>query len=225
MDKSIIDTIYSLLIDWAEAWAPWLPLITWLIFGRRHKAATAPVVWYFLTAMGLGAAIDIIWKYNNFMPDWAKDNNLLYNLLSMARSIVFSVFFLQKLRGRFKLVYWAMLGLYACFVVYNYSVLATIFSYGSFGVSSESVLLLVAGILFLLQLLQNDDVVEYNHIPGFWFAMAVIVYSAANFSIFLIYSKLVEIESFWATYIWDAHNVFYVLFCLLASKGFYESKR
>ena len=220
--------LHSLLHEsyhWAEAWAPLIAIAAWWMFGRKNAEITHPVVWYFVGAFLLGTGIDLIWKLNDYMPPYLRNNNVLYNTQSIFRALIFGLFFNRTLKGKFRQAMQVAAAVYAVFIVANYVFISGILQFSSFGIAAESILQMFIGILFLFQLLNDDDDKSYARMPAFWFSVGLTLYAAVDFSTFLIYSMLIDQNLELATEIWGGHNAFYIVFCLLCAMGFYESRR
>jgi hypothetical protein len=199
--KSIIHTPF----DWMEVWATFFPIAMWL-WVKKNKQKVQPTIWYFFIAFFVFIIIDVIWKLNDFLPEIIRDNNIFYNILSILRVIFFVIFFLRILEDQFRkiLVFSSLIYpvvIVGCFIVFHKNL--SFFNYNSVTTTSESVILMMACILYLFQLLQSDVVIKFGRQPEFWISSGLIIFEAANFTINLTYSLLVdqkvstEIATYW----------------------------
>jgi drug/metabolite transporter (DMT)-like permease len=214
-------------LDWfdlTEAWAPLFPLLVWLWLGKDAKKKLQPTQWYFICALVLNTAIDFIWKFNDFIPVWAQNNNLLYNLQSPLRVGIMVYFFQRLLVPRYQKVARIALGLYAAFLLINYSLFQNIAHYSSRANTAEPLVVILVCLLYLFQMFADDEILSYRKNPAIYLAIGLLIYEMANFAIFLFYSHLIVTSEEFAVQIWHVHNAFYLLFCLLSAKGYYESR-
>ena len=90
--------IFSLLkeiFDWAEVWAILIPLLALrkTIVGR---STLRPIILYLYLAFALNVAIMLIWKQGKLgLSLGIKNNNPIYNLLSILRFYLFSWYFIS----------------------------------------------------------------------------------------------------------------------------------
>src|SRR5260221_14478678 len=95
------------ILDWSEVWAPLIPLA--ILISRKQKSVwRRPMLWYLVIAILLSIIADVIWQRRHLGIDgWLQNhfyffyedggqtfkNNLLYNLQSIFRFLLFSWFF------------------------------------------------------------------------------------------------------------------------------------
>jgi hypothetical protein len=217
-------------LDWAEVWLLFIPLSILLFFKLDYKRIE-PIQIYFIIALFLNLAIDITWKYREaFLErgwDWSlvRDNNLLYNLQSVTRVVLFTIFLSQFLSSRYKkILKWSLI-IYSSALLLNFVFFESPLNFSSRIFSAESLFLLTVCILYFFSILNNDQIFSYREQPAFWIAIGLSLYEASNFSIFLFYTILISKAKNFAFIIWDVHNIFYAVLCIFSAKAFYQSRR
>ena len=223
--------IIRIIFDWSEVWALLIPLIIFIIRKPPYNWVN-PVKWYLLTALLLNVSIDFVWYVNKYdlwgsVKDDRWNNNIFYNLHSIARLIFFSWFFIL-LRQRFMHRIKAIIPFgFLLFVLINFIFYENFFPQGSKeGFSSrllatEAALLLFYCLQYFIFMMMEDKTISLSHQPGFWIVTGLSIYVSVNFFIFLFYSYLFSVKVF-AAHIWDVHNIVFILLCLFITKQFYQ---
>jgi hypothetical protein len=211
--------------DWTEAWAPLIPIAAWLLLPAAKKNFATPTQWYFFIALVINIIIDVSWKFKHQLGGWAQDNNVFYNIQSLIRALLFLAFFYRIQSGLFKTATRWIAILYLVFVVANYIWLEPIETYASKGASAEALALLVACLLYLFKILSDDEIPRISQDPYFWITIGLLLYVTTNFAIFLGYASLMITAAEFAVVIWDIHNAFYLLFCILAAKAYFGHRQ
>ena len=252
MFEALFKSIIHDPFDWVEVWATLFPILTWFWI-KKNKHEVHPTIWYFIIAFFLNICIDVIWKLYYFLPENLRDNNVFYNVQSIIRVIIFLLYFNRILLGQFKkiLVFAAVLYpivIIGSLIVFYKSI--SFFNYNTITTTTESILLMLASILYLFQLLQLDVIVRFRRQPAFWISLGLIFFEATIFTINLTYSLLVnqnyshELSIHWnrgdylnfynsyqqslndfAIKIWLIPNLAYLMFCLFITKAYYELQR
>lgn len=217
--------IIQLLLDWSEVWAVCIPAA--ILLTKKQPAVLKPVVFYVWTALAINILIDLTWKLRNVIPTEYNSNNYLYNLHSVIRFFLFSIFFIglkQPFLVRFKKL---LPFLYLVFLMVNFAFSEDFFNYWAF----SSRLLSVEAICLLFYVLQyylykiTESVETYSFKADFWIVTGLGIYVTINFFIFLLYNDLeVRMQNFAVT-LWNVHNITYIVFNIFLAKGFYESRK
>ncbi len=215
--------ILNLILDWSEVWALLIPL-TVLLYFPKQPHFYRPIIAYLCIALLINLCIDVIWKFKYSLPLNFRNNNLLYNLHSIIRFLLFSSFFIklnQPFLNRLKIIIpIALLILVALNFIYFESILFVSSRLFTF----EAAALLFFCLQYFLFILQTDTTSVKGQ-PGFWVVMGLSIYVAASFFIFLFYQTLANNYRNLAFIVWDIHNVFYIILCIFIGKAFYESKQ
>jgi hypothetical protein len=213
----------KLILDWSEVWAVIIPLS----FCTKQPGAFRPVVWYLWIALIINLLVDLTWKFRTQLPAAYNSNNYLYNLHSLLRFFLFSLFF-NKLKQPFFIYIKKVLPVvFLIFLVVNFRFYEHFFNYWIF----SSRLLSVEAFLLLFYCLQyyifiiNEDINVNIFTADFWIVTGLGIYMTINFFIFLLYNELtLQLQSF-AISLWNVHNISFVVFNLFLAKGLYDSRQ
>ena len=201
------------ILDWSELWATMLPVIVWLFIKPKQKIFR-PVIIYLLCALVLYFLIDL--GYLGIF----KNNNLIYNILSIVRLLFFLWFFHllhipsnKNIKKSATII--LLLSLLAILVFEN----VRNFNSEIFGV--EAIVLIIYCINFFLKTL-NADAVESNINIALLIVTGLAIYESCCFFVFLFYSNLAETDIPFAVNLWNVHNIVYIIMCLYFSRAFFE---
>jgi hypothetical protein len=213
----------QLIINWSEAWAPVICLITYLLCNKKTAGASLLLV-YVVAAIILNWLADFEWQCHYLMPRWLNSNNILYNIHSIVRTSVFATIFIRFAADKKeKLFNFFLLLLYLLFALINFIFIQSIMIFSSNLFSAEDIILLIMSLRCLWHIFSDANNKDYLRRPLFWIASGISIYEAADFFIFVFYSSLLHSQTYFAAHIWNMHDGFYVLFCLFLSKAIYES--
>jgi hypothetical protein len=223
-------SIFRRIFDWSEVWALLIPL-TVLIICKPKPNWLKPVKWYLITALLLNVSLDLVWyvnKYNLFdsYPGHRWNNNIFYNLNSMARLLYFAWFF-NLLQQRFMHRIKAIIPyVFIIFLLINFIFFENLFPFGKMEVFStrllatESAFLLFYCLQYYIYLIVEEKTTKINWQPGFWIVLGLSIYVAVNFFIFLFYDYLSKMYDRFAVNMWDVHNIVFILLCLFIVRQF-----
>src|SRR5689334_17887979 len=95
-----MNKIIANILMWSEVWALLIPLAI-IIFQRGKRPGMRPIIIYVIVGLFLNLSATMISVYRLQLPVWLQNNNILYNLHSMARVFLFSWFIinLNLIRG------------------------------------------------------------------------------------------------------------------------------
>lgn len=220
---------FQIILDWSEVWALLIPLFI-LLFKLRQPSFFNPIILYLGLAFFLNFIIDIGWKYSGEEPSWYYPNNYLYNIHSIIRFACFSAFFIRlkqpyKLNLKKALPYVTLILILLNFLFFENFFYAKSFS--SRLMATESALLLFYCLLYYLYKLSEEDVeVEKERPPDFWVVTGLSIYVVINFFYFLFYKRLVERGDIdFVVFMWNLHNITFIILCVFIAKAFYENNR
>lgn len=213
--------VIQLIIDWSEVWALLIPLF----IRKKQPALYKPVVFYVWAALFINLSIDVIWKCRALLPAAYNSNNYLYNIHSIIRFLLFSLFFI-RLKQPFLVTLKIIIPIiFSLFLLVNFGFYEHFFNYYMF----SSRLLSVEAFLMLLYVFQYyffkiNETVDVNiFTPDFWIVTGLGIYMAFNFFIFLLYNELtLRLQSF-AISLWNVHNISFIVFNLFLAKSLNES--
>jgi hypothetical protein len=212
------------IFDWSEVWALLIPL-TVLFLKKRQPAFNKPVIIYIWIALLLNTGIDLTWKLRLSLPVAFQSNNYLYNIHSVVRLLLFSLFFIELKQPFLVKVKKAIPFLFIGFVIVNFCFYQNFFDYWQLSsrlLSIEAALLLFYCIQYYLFKIKEDEEVNKAH-PDFWIVTGLGIYVTANFVIFLLYNELTRRLQNFAISLWNIHNITYIILNVFIAKGFYES--
>lgn len=216
------------LSDWSEVWALLLPLTVLLLYKPGGKVVR-PLVLYVIIAFFLNLLATIM-AQSAGLPGWLKNNNILYNIHSVVRVVLFSWYILSVRRSLFPLNLKTLLIVYLAGVAINFIFLETPFLLSSRLFSAESIILLIICLFYFLRSILDDSSTNWLSHSSFLVGTGICLYEALTFFIFLFFYPLHNRNSAY----WDPsfaiatmriYTVIYVLLCLLLALGLYKSRR
>ncbi|MBI5857038.1 MAG: hypothetical protein HZB42_05240 [Sphingobacteriales bacterium] len=223
--------MYHLIIDWAEAWAPLIPLF--FILRKKNKIPwLKPVSIYIWVALLLNLAATLLWKYKVAWGikegDFLWSNNFLYNIHSIIRLLLFSWFFIllkQRFMHRIKAV---LPFLFLILVAVNFIFFEDFFNrqmLSSRLLATEAAILLFYCLQYYIFLMLEDRSTSLKKQPGFWIVTSLTFYVAVSFFIFLFYTHLVNEDWEFAVDIWDVHNIAFIFLCIFIAIQFHRDAK
>jgi hypothetical protein len=221
-----MNNLVKSILDWSEVWSLGIPLAI-LIWKGKQPGVNKPVVYYIYFALFTNLCIDLIWKLRTAIPEPYNGNNYLYNIHSIVRFLLFSVYFIRLRQPFLVKTKKLLVPAFVLFLVINFSFFEHFFNYQVFSsrlLSVEAIFLLFYTLQYYLFMLQVDEGISTNR-SDFWIATGLGIYVAVNFFIFLLYNKLTKELLNFAVIIWNVHNVSYILLNIFLAKAFYEAKR
>ncbi len=210
----------TIIWEWSEVWATIIPLTIFFIKKPKEKNLQ-PVIAYLVIAFFLNTFSDIIWKFKDDMPVILQGkNNLLYNIHSICRLMLFIVFFkLVEGTNSKRRFHWLMY-ISAILIIVNFKFFGEFFKLDSPLFTLEAIVLLVLCILYFLQLLKSEKV-NAQFDPFLIIITGLAIYESASFFIFLFFDELVLRNTPFAAILWKVHNAFYLIFCIFIARAFY----
>lgn len=221
-----MDKLFRSILDWSEVWALVIPLAV-LLWKGKQPGVNKPVVYYVYFALFINLCIDLIWKLRTVIPEPYNGNNYLYNVHSIVRFLLFSMYFIRLRQPFLVRIKKLLVPVFILFLVINFGFFERFFNYWMFSsrlLSVEAVFLLFYTLQYYLFMLQVDDGISTGR-SDFWIATGLGAYVAINFFIFLLYNKLTKELVNFAVIIWNVHNISYVILNIFLAKSFYEAKR
>lgn len=213
----------QLVLDWSEVWAILIPIIIY----KKQPVLYRPVVSYLWCALFINLTIDFVWKFRMVIPSAYNSNNYLYNVHSIIRFCLFTLFFVQLNQPFLVWVKKIVPILFLIFFVINFGWYEHFFNYSMF----SSRLLAVEAFFLLFYVLQyylfkiNENVEVNIFTPDFWIITGLGIYMVINFFIFLLYNELsIRLQTF-AISLWNVHNISYIIFNLFIAKSLHESSK
>ncbi len=214
----------------SEVCALFIPLAIFLFY-KINRRPVKEIILYLWISLFLNTIIVVL----TFLPDYfdtkkfpflLQNNTIEYNILSVVRVTLFTLYFIRNGQDMLKLQMKIILGFFLVFVLINFSFLespVTMFSSRLF--TAESVVLLFFCIFYYLNSINQEKNENLKKQPVFWIVTGLSIYEAVNFTIFLLFTYLIKNYTFFAQNIWNIHNISFIILCLFITKAFYESKQ
>jgi hypothetical protein len=227
--------IFRTIFDWSEVWALLIPLASLIIFKPSNKWVR-PVKWYLFTALLLNIIIDFIWYVNKieihtdfiFSIDkkaqeiiW--NNNICYNLNSIARLLFFSWFFATQGKA-FRVITKIIPIVFLTGVILFFTFLKSIFFVSSYLLATEAGLLLIYCLWYTNKIMREDKPSATTSYPQYWVAGGLTLYTSVNFFIFLFYDYLNANYDTFLVRTWDVHNFLFIILCICVAIAFYNER-
>ena len=216
------------LIDWSEFWAPLIAFLFIYLFAKTNyrPLSSKILIGYLLIAICLNLMADFSWKFNKSLPEAFRVNHIYYNIHSIVRTILFSLYFYIHPYFRPKKLLPLLLSLYTLLGLSFFIFFKSILKFSSPLFTVEAIaLLILCSRYFLTYLKDNDEKRKIDNKGYIWVVSGLIFYEAINFFIFLSFTMLMSEEGRFANELWYIHNVSYVIFCACLTKAIYESRR
>lgn len=146
------------------------------------------IYFYLIVSIILGAGSDILGRMIG-------NNMLFYSSFMLIQFGVLSMFYLQVIRKpSAKKIIKVVLALAAIVYVLDITVLEGHKQSSSIFISFRNAAVIVYGIIFFLQLLHDEDLVErsvyINTLPSFWYNSGLFIYTCCSFLMYLSYNFL-----------------------------------
>jgi hypothetical protein len=231
----MILSILRSIFDWSEVWALLIPLI--FVIRCKPKANwQKPVKWYLITALLLNVSLDFVWYVNKYRlfdsyPGHRWNNNIFYNLNSVARLFFFAWFF-NSLHQRFVHRIKAIIPyIFLLFLLVNFIFFENFFPFGlkelfsSRLLATESAFLIFYCLQYYIYLIVEEKTTKIALQPGFWIVTGLSIYVAASFFIFLFFDYLNDANSKFAVSIWDVHNIAFIILGISIAMQFLQECR
>lgn len=216
--------MFDTIINWSEVWALLIPLL-FLIIYRSGAKELQPLKWYVFIALLLNTVSTLSFWYNAQMPGFLKNNNILYNLNSLARVFFFSWYILLITPKQHKYLPRVLLMVYLVFVLVNFSLFENPLFFSTRLFIAESVVLLFLGISFMLRSIQDETVVNWTKQPSFIVCVAIVLYEAITFFIFLFILPLAEKDPQFGLLMLKVYKIAFIIFCIMLAITFRNYSR
>lgn len=214
------------ILDWSEVWALVIPLFI-LAIRPKQPVYFRPVIIYLWLSLFLDILIDIGYVYRGHVPHWLNPNNYLYNVLSIVRFICFSSFFIL-LRQPFLVTLKKILPVLSlAFLLINFIFFEDFFNPITFSsrlFATEAGLLLFYCLQYYLYNIQEEKISAQRQ-PEFWVVTGLSIYVIFNFLYFLFYTSLIANHVDFVVFMWNFHNISFIILCIFIGKGLISAKK
>jgi hypothetical protein len=212
---SLLDSI----LNWSEVWALLIPLLFLIIYKKDNKELT-PLKWYVVIGLILNTVSTISFIYNPQMPSYLKNNNIFYNLHSLARVLFFSWYILLISPKQHRYLCRMLVTGYLIFVVVNFIFFENPLFFSTRVFAAESVVLLFLGISFMLRSMQDETITNWTGHPSFLVCSGIVLYEAATFFIFLFILPLAVKDPQFGLLMLKVYKICFIILCILLAITF-----
>lgn len=174
-----------------------------------------PIVLYVGIAFALNLAATLSSVYRNSLPSSLQNNNILYNLNSMARVILFGWYILSLKLIRSSWLPKTVLPVYFIFLLINFIFLESPLFLSSRLLSAESIVMLVLCLFFFMRSMQDDSDINWLKHPSFLVCIGISLYEAINFFIFLFFYPLLQSNLEFGMLTMKIFSISYIILCIL----------
>lgn len=216
--------ILDKIISSSEVLALLIPLFI-IILHKPSGTGVGLLKWYVIIAFIVNLAATIMYLFHSSMPDFLRNNNILYNVHSVSRVIFFSLYILEVRQYRFKTPMKILLGTYVAFCIYNFTVLESPFFLSSNLFSAESIVLLIMCLAYFFQSIQDEEETNWLRHPSFMVCSGIIFYEAITFFIFLFFYPVYHNDLAFSLATMRIYAITFVILCILLGMALYRSRK
>lgn len=223
--------LFDLLRDWSEVWALLIPLIVILV--HRPKGSFVKwVTWYVLLGLLFNFLATCMNENYRLFPLWLSmhGNNIFYNLHSFFMAIFLGWYIVNTWESRYGNILRMLIGGYIFFVIVNFILWESLFKLSTHHFTAGSIVLLILCLSYFLHILISDNSkINWIRHPSFIICVAVFLYQAITFFIFLFFYPLnnnasAAVLSF-ALFMMRVYQAAFIVFCILLAIGLYKYKK
>jgi hypothetical protein len=207
--------------DWSEVWSLLLPLTILLIY-RPHDPSTRYLRIYLYLAFILNLIATILYVFHKHMPPSLSNNNIFYNLHSLGRVVLFSLFMFTihpKLNWLYKPAFFTYLAL----VLINFTFFESPLFISSRHFAAEGIIMMLFCIVFILSAIQDDSNINWLKQPSFLVWTGIGLYEAITIFIFLFFYPLYTTDREFGVLTMTIRKMTFVIFCILIAIALYIS--
>lgn len=223
-------------INFSEVWSLFIPIIA-LYRNRKQPAYLKPVIYYIFIALVINFLGDIMYFAEELkFPIWFQTNTYLYQIHSIIRLLLFSIFFIRLKQPFLVNLKKAIPILFIVFVIINFRYSDQFFNYyydnvkhfvqsklSNHLLAVEAVLLLLYCLIYYLFRLQDEH--EEKRKPAhFWVVTGLCIFIVPCIPIYIFYDNVLKVDVHFAMYIWKVIDICYLIFCIMIAKAFSSSK-
>ncbi len=219
-----MNNLVTTIINWSEVWSLLIPLIIILLY-RPKGNGTKPLVVYVCIAFVLNSIATVMVEYYFSMPEWLKNNNILYNLHSLVRVLCFSWYIITIRQYRFPNILKWLLVVYSVFVIVDFVFFESIFRLSTSLFAAESIVLLILCFSLFFRLMQDESGTNWLKHPSFLVCTGISLYEVTSFFIFLFFYPLYDKNPAFGDLTLSIHNIMYCILCFILAIVLYRSRK
>ena len=209
------------IFDWSEVWGLLIPLAVILAWRFKFRGMK-PIVLYVVVALVLNSFSTVSYVFHEYMRGFLKNNNIFYNLHSIARVVFFGWFIYSVTSRKNNLLYQILFGAYTVFVLLNFILIESPLFFSTWIFAAESIILLLVCILFFQRMMQDDSMTTLTKQPSFLVTTGVMLYETITFFIFLFILPMAETNPKFGLLCLKLYKLTFVVLCILLALSLYK---
>lgn len=215
-------TFYKFLLNWSEVWPLAIALTILLLFKQKENVRT--LVWLTIVTFIFHFSGTFISMCNDKVPESFKNNNIIYNLLSIIKPLFVGFYLLQL--SQLKQYSFLKFTLYTflLFSLINFLLFESLFIYSSHMVLASSALMLIFTLTFFLDAMIDDEIPLPLKHPAFFICTAISISESINFFIFLFLFPVFSANKEFGLLIMQISSYAFIFYGLVLSAGFFINR-
>lgn len=220
-----IKIIMDFFLRWSEVWALLIPIASLYFLNKKDKSLCYVKLYVFL-AFFFNIVSNVISNQKTLGIKLPFDKNVfIYNIHSIARLLLFSLFFIKLKQHFLSVIKIALPPLFLCYVFIEFVFIEPLFGkkISSNLHTAESLILLFYCLQFYLFLLK-DEKSSFSKTPEFWIVTGLSILVVCSFPIYLYYDAALASDTPFAIAVWNVQKISFIIFCVFIGKAFYVSR-
>jgi hypothetical protein len=218
-----MNTFLYNILQWAEVWAFFIPLFI-IIRYKITAPELRPIILYVWIAFIFNSLAVPLGVFQKYMPANLPDNNILYNIHTVIRFILFCWYIIKTDLLKSKKLLIAIIPIFLILVISNYIILVSPLSFNSNVSSVESMILLSLCIAFFLLSITDDSDTIWMEQPAFLVCAGISFYESIIFFIFLFFNALFQRDKNFGVITMEIFSVCTVILCIIFAIVLYRTK-
>lgn len=217
-----MSSVYKFLLNWSEVWPIAIALTIFLFYKQSENVSL--FVWMLLISLILHFAATFISRFTYLLPDYLKNNNILYNLIAIIKTIMTSFYLLQlKQLKQYKYLK-PILYLFIAFAISNFLLFESIFNFSSIMILAECSILLIFTLTFFLDSIIDDEIPLPLKHPAYFISAAIGIFESLNFFTYLFLFHAYDTSIELGRLIMTISSYAFILYGIIISLAFYLNK-
>ena len=215
-------TFYNFLLNWSEVWPLAIALAILLMYKQKENVNL--LIWMTFVTFIFHFAGTFISMFNDKVPVNFKNNNIIYNLLSIVKPL-FVGFYLLQLRQLKQYAFLKFaLAFFLIFSLINFLFLESLFIFSSHLVLASSALMLIFTLTFFLDAMIDDEIPLPLIHPAFFLCTAISISESINFFIFLFLFPVFSTNKEFGLLIMRISSYAFIFYGIVLAVGFYFNR-
>lgn len=215
-------TFYKFLLNWSEVWPLAIALTILLLF--RQKENVRILTWLTIVTFIFHFSGTFISMCNDKVPESFRNNNIIYNLLSIIKPVFVGFYLLQlsqlKQYKFLKFTFYTFL----VFCLINFLFLENLFIYSSHMLLASSALLLIFTLTFFLDAMIDDEIPLPLKHPAYFLCTAISISESINFFIYLFLFPVFSTNKEFGILILNISSYAFIFYGIVLSAGFFMNR-